>query len=229
MIRKILIINKNNNTKLNFNYNKISFSFFSTTSSTSSSTTSSSSSNITEEFHDCIRNAQATEIFRNTFLSASGNKETIGVSDLDELIIASRSRPSALLGLFQTTGFILGKTSKLLPSECSKLLVNVVNEASLQQFNDTIRNLHNISATMPEKNSENISSINSDTIEEIKETIKYHRDIDLGIEKMDSKDHQEHESKVESEAESEAESNKRNQELVYTTSLYNILKITRKI
>lgn len=176
-----------------------------------------STSKNSEELHDCIRNAQATEIFRNTFLSASGNKETVGISDLDELVISNRSRPSALLGLFQTTGFILGKTSKILPEHCSKLLVNVVNEASLQQFNDTIRNLHNISAAQAEPD----SSPDSDVIEEIKETIKYHRDIDLGIENTNSK--------KDETLNKEDASDRQKQELIYTTSLYNVLKVTRKI
>jgi hypothetical protein len=51
-----------------------------------------------------IRQAQAAEVFRSSYLSAKNSDVTISVSDLDDLVLRNRARPSILIGAFDCAG-----------------------------------------------------------------------------------------------------------------------------
>ena len=108
-----------------------------------------------------VRNAQAAEIFRSSFFN-SRNKETlIPVEDLDQLIVRENVRPSLLLAALEVTGTGLGVLSRFAPQSISSEISAAVDDAAVQQFNDSIRD-------MQLGNVENI---------DVKETLKYHREL----------------------------------------------------
>ena len=109
-----------------------------------------------------IRNAQCTEIFRSNFYKASRAIITITPGDLDDIIVSEKVRPSILLGCFETLGNGLGAVARFAPSQISSVMTKVIDDAASQQFNDSIRE---------------ISAIGSDSNDDVKETIKYHRDL----------------------------------------------------
>jgi len=107
-----------------------------------------------------VRNAQASEVFRSAFAKASGvESSSISTRDLDDLLLLKRARPSVLLPLYELGGSALGIAARLAPSQLLKsILVENVDEASRQQFNDSLREL--------------IASPDIDA----HETLKFHRD-----------------------------------------------------
>lgn len=122
----------------------------------------SESNHVTVTEDQLLRNTQAAEVFRAAFYrNASGS---ISTNDLDEMMHMYKARPSLLLGAYQMSGAFLGAAAKLSPSkDVSNFIANVVQESTVQQFNDNIRDM-------------NLSGV--DNID-IKETIKYHRDLDI--------------------------------------------------
>ena len=94
---------------------------------------------------DGVRNAQAAEIFRAAFLNSSRANTRISVTDLDELVVSHKVRPSALLPAFELAGTALGIASRLIPSkECSNFISTTVHDATIQQFNDIVRDMQSI-------------------------------------------------------------------------------------
>jgi len=122
-----------------------------------SSLTEASASFISEK----LRNAQASEIFRSNYYQSKNSDSFIPVNDLDQLIVQERVRPSILLDIYAITGHGLGLISRFSPKTCENMLTSIIDESTTQQFNDSIRSmqLHEV--------------INYD----IKETLKYHRDL----------------------------------------------------
>jgi len=121
------------------------------------SSTTSKSTFISEK----LRNAQASEIFRYNYYQSKSSDSFITINDLDQLIVQERVRPSILIDIYAITGHGLGLLSRLSPKSCGNTLTSIVDESTTQQFNDSIRSmqLHEV--------------INYD----IKETLKYHRDL----------------------------------------------------
>ena len=88
-----------------------------------------------------------------------------------------------------SSGNILGKTSRyLLPKQFSNIIESVVNEAVIQQCNDCLRELSSKTnketddsidnlKSSSSSNTQNIDDREESKILEIKETIKYHRDV----------------------------------------------------
>lgn len=109
-----------------------------------------------------IRNAHCTEIFRSTFYKASRAVITITPGDLDDIIVSEKVRPSLLLGCFEALGTGLGTVARFAPSQLTGALTKMVDDAASQQFNDSIRE---------------ISALGPDLNDDVKETIKYHRDL----------------------------------------------------
>ena len=113
------------------------------------------SSNVNNE----IRKAQASEVFRYAYYNSSkSNNNTISVSDIDDLVSENRVRPSILLNAYELLGSSIGLLSKIAPQHCTKIMDNIIEDATTQQFNDSLR------------------SLGSDTNEDIKLTMKIHRD-----------------------------------------------------
>ena len=109
-----------------------------------------------------IRNAHCTEIFRSTFYKASRAVITITPGDLDDIIVSEKVRPSILLGCFEALGTGLGTVARFSPNQLTGALTKMVDDAASQQFNDSIRE---------------ISALGPDLNDDVKETIKYHRDL----------------------------------------------------
>ena len=107
-----------------------------------------------------IRSAQATEIFRAEFYRARKSDVSISPRDLDEIVVDYKVRPSALVGVLEVVGYGFGTMARVVPKSCADVITKVVEEATSQQFNDSIRDL---SA--------------QHVCEDVKETIKYHRDL----------------------------------------------------
>ena len=109
-----------------------------------------------------IRSAHCTEIFRSTFYKASRAVITITPGDLDDIIVSEKVRPSLLLGCFETLGNGLGTAARFAPTQITTALTKIIDDAASQQFNDSIRE---------------ISLMGSESNDDVKETIKYHRDL----------------------------------------------------
>lgn len=108
-----------------------------------------------------LRLAQASEIFRSQFYESTKLPVSLSCHDLDELIISERTRPSILLGPLQLAGSVLGVVAKYAPVSFSKVLVHAVDDAAIQIYNDSIRAMQD----------------SPDATSDIKEALKYHRDI----------------------------------------------------
>lgn len=113
------------------------------------------------QWQSALRAAQATESFRSAFLRTSGSNSSISQDDINYLVADRRIRPSLLLNVYSGAGAIVGICSKATQIVLGKEIERIVETASKTQFNDCIRNLQEAS--------------NND--EEIKETLKYHRDV----------------------------------------------------
>jgi len=122
-----------------------------------SSLTEASASFISEK----LRNAQASEIFRSNYYQSKNSDSFIPINDLDQLIVQERVRPSILLDIYAITGHGLGLISRFSPKTCENMLTSIIDESTTQQFNDSIRSMQSHEV------------INND----IKETLKYHRDL----------------------------------------------------
>jgi hypothetical protein len=112
----------------------------------------------------CVRVAQASEIFRSAFLKSSGASVTISTADLDQLVAEERVRPSLMLGAFESLGSVSGMVCRLAPDIISSRIGRVVQQATQNQFNNCIRSIH-----------ENKDGFNSNNA--VKECLKYHRDL----------------------------------------------------
>jgi len=122
-----------------------------------SSNNNSSKININDEH---LRKAQATEIFRSSYYDYSkSNNNSISVSDLDDLVSDLRVRPSILIPSYELLGKSIGLLSKLAPKSFSKVIDEIIEEATTQQFNDSLRSL-----------------VGTDANDDIKITLKIHRD-----------------------------------------------------
>ena len=122
-----------------------------------SSNNNNSKININDEH---LRKAQATEIFRSSYYDYSkSNSNTISVRDLDDLVSDLRVRPSILIPSYELLGKSIGLLSKLAPKSFSKVIDEIIEEATTQQFNDSLRSL-----------------VGTDANDDIKITLKIHRD-----------------------------------------------------
>ena len=141
-----------NRLRLNYSICKKSF-----LSNNNSNFTSSSSKLISEK----LRNAQASELFRSNYYQSKNSDSFISLNDLDQLIVQERVRPSILLDIYAITGQGLGLLSRLSPKSCSNMITAIIDESTTQQFNDSIRSMQ----------------LNEVINYDIKETLKYHRDL----------------------------------------------------
>jgi demethoxyubiquinone hydroxylase (CLK1/Coq7/Cat5 family) len=153
------------------------------------------------EIDSILRSTQATEIFRASFLDAAKSHIRITTTDLDELIIAQKCRPSALIGVFSLAGSIMGTAARFLPSPYHNTVQQLINDVAMQQLNNNIRDL------------QAEESYQAD----LKETIKYHRDIELAEVTVKSADA--------SNPENEGNVNYKN--TIVSAALGNVLKLSR--
>lgn len=109
-----------------------------------------------------LRNAQASEAFRSAYFDSIRASNRISSEDIDDMVAAYRVRPSLLLPIYHITGFALGTAARFSPKACSDIVTKAVDNATVQQFNDSIRD----------------SQLNSPVVEDAKETLKYHRDLE---------------------------------------------------
>lgn len=176
---------------------------------------SSSASFISEK----LRNAQASEIFRSNYYQSKNSDSFIPVNDLDQLIVQERVRPSILLDIYAITGHGLGLLSRLSPKSCGNMLTSIIDESTTQQFNDSIRSmqLHEV--------------INYD----IKETLKYHRDLNSNSSSDSSNNDGVNTSVSSSSVDNSTDANETNNndmnmnvKTVLTTVVYHMLKVSEK-
>ena len=113
-----------------------------------------------------VRSAHCTEVFRSEFYKARRSDVTISPRDLDEIIVDFKVRPSILVGMMEAAGYGLGTVARITPISCSTIITKIVEDAASQQFNDSIRDL----STVDE---------HDDTNDDVKETLKYHRDLNV--------------------------------------------------
>ena len=124
------------------------------------------STNNNELIAPYVRSAHCTEVFRSEFYKARRSDVTISPRDLDEIIVDFKVRPSILVGMMEVAGYGLGTVARITPLSCSAIITKIVEDAASQQFNDSIRDL---SASDEYDNSN----------DEVKETLKYHRDLNV--------------------------------------------------
>ena len=123
-----------------------------------------SSSDINTE----IRNVQATELFRMSYYNTKYPNNTITMTDIDDLMIEKKCRPSLLIKISECSGIAFGIASKYMPEKTSKIFDEIIKDSVTQNLNDSIRTSKN----------------NNDVIE----TIKFHRDIDFNNQQERSED-----------------------------------------
>ena len=118
-----------------------------------------------------IRRAQAIEVFRSSFVQTSNTPVSISLADVDEILVEAKVRPSALLGAFSVAGSLLGVASALSPIRSASDMINkIVDEAASLSLNDSIREI-----TLQETEEE----LEQNKFGDVKDTIKYHRDVRL--------------------------------------------------
>ena len=113
-----------------------------------------------------LRQAHACEIFRSNFYESKHVSTSVSCSDLDQLIISEKARPSLLICPLELAGKTLGVISRYSPNAISNVLLEAIDEATIQIYNDSIRD-------MQYDGSNNDGPVNND----IKEALKYHREI----------------------------------------------------
>lgn len=172
-----------------------------------------------------VRNAQASEMFRSCYLSARNSHSFVSLKDLDDLVELQRVRPSALLNLYALTGGVLGSVASVLPKDVSDMVGRAVDSATVQQFNDSIRDATVMSHDNPEQ------SVNKDAkttvllSEDAKEALKYHRDV-VTVEDPESEAYSKTSSNGGSAPEVEAEGS---MPMLLSTGLYQWLKVSRTL
>lgn len=108
----------------------------------------------------CLRIAQTTENFRSCYYKASNASLNLSLSDIDQLIITERVRPSILIEIYSKLGQITGNLNKFnFSSEMKQIIDESVDDACIQLLNDSVREL------------------NHEQDVDIKETLKFHRDL----------------------------------------------------
>ena len=107
-----------------------------------------------------VRSAQAVEVFRSSYLNNRDKNLSVSTADIDDLIVLKDIRPSLLVGILDLTGKATGALTKVLPNSSSEVLNRIVNDCSVQELNDGMRSIYNVSEC-----------------EDIKATLKFHRDI----------------------------------------------------
>ena len=189
----------------NYNYS-VKFSSSNKYNFNDSSLTEASASFISEK----LRNAQASEIFRSNYYQSKNSDSFIPVNDLDQLIVHERVRPSILLDIYAITGHGLGLISRFSPKTCENMLTSIIDESTTQQFNDSIRSmqLHEV--------------INYD----IKETLKYHRDLNSNEGSETSSSSNDNNGANANETNNNDMS--MNMKTVLTTVVYHMLKVSEK-
>lgn len=170
-----------------------------------------SSSSSVDNTANYLRNAHASEVFRSAYHHGKHSNTSVSVSDLDEMIVLERTRPSALLGVLDIAGTGLGLIARVTPECVSHTLTTAVEEATIQQFNDSIRSMHGMA--------------NDD--DGLKDTLKFHRDIRI-------EDDEETIKKNAAAQASKKDDNPIAQKMTeattaITTALYHILKTSAKI
>ena len=125
-----------------------------------------------------LRQAQSIELFRSQFYRTSNSDVTISVNDIDDLIKHSQVRPSLLITPFECLGATIGTVYRFSPTPIKTYIANGINLAVSNQFNNNIRDLQDDNQDT-EHTSNTPSSSASDFSNEVKETLKYHRDVSV--------------------------------------------------
>ena len=111
--------------------------------------------------YSALRSTQAAEVFRSNYAKMAGSDVTIQTTALDHLVGETQTRPSVLIDVYGVVGGVLGMITRGAPRELKNAVSGSVDEAVRRSLNDDIRDM--------DKNEE----------EEVKETLKFHRDITL--------------------------------------------------
>jgi hypothetical protein len=167
---------------------------------------SSSSGSHKRSQDELLRNAQASETFRSAFFDGIKAQNRVSSEDIDDMMASNRARPSAILPAYQMLGLTLGLVARFAPQDCRKLLEKSVHSATVQQFNDSIRNIQNEG--------------NDSSAEDTKETLKYHRDLPTDI----SDDGIAHGAQEEAESLGISGTG-----VTVSTALYHVLRASRKV
>ena len=189
-------------------------------------TTSSSS-----DFGSALRRAHASEVFRSSFYEAKRSDVTVSCLDFDQLIVSERVRPSLLTTLFEISGKGLGLACRLIPSSaCSELITESIDDATINHFNDIIRDIKAIENEEVESEENSTSTAGDrrerkreryESLEDMKETIKYHRNIRSSVSA--------HSDSSGSVGSDDIFSNLGSPKMVLSSGIYNVLNVTSKL
>lgn len=148
-----------------------------------------------QPLNNMMRSAQAVESFRSSFYKGAKNELYVSTADIEDCMINNKVRPSAILPVFEVVGATLGFSLALLPKDAKEIATRIIDNATSQQLNDGIRNI------------QTLSSLTEDETFDVKETLKFHRDI----------------------RSSKTIDNMSSTENSLTLSLYNVLRISEHI
>ena len=140
-----------------------------TARSFSLSSSTPSSSLATANRASLLRSAQCAEILRSSYFSSIKQEDrhiSISIADLDELLIANKTRPSLFIPALECGGKVLGTLSNIIPGNIAKQMDEIINEGVVQCLNDSIR--EEIAMKCGDNGSE-------DT--DVRDSLKFHRDI----------------------------------------------------
>ena len=123
-----------------------------------------------------LRRAQAVELLRSNYLASSRSPMTMTITDLDDMVAETGARPSLLLNGYGLFGSLLGQAARVAPAAMAEALTAVVNDVAEQSLNDSIREM---STDVPTSSSGGSSS--SSSSDDVRETLKYHRDLRMSM------------------------------------------------
>lgn len=165
-------------------------------------------SRIINEQDEPLRNAQASEIFRSAFFDGVRAQNRVSPQDIEDMMASQRARPSLILPVYQIMGLTLGTMARFSPTEYKHAVEKAVQSATVQQFNDSIRNIQ----------ADGNESLDT------KETLKYHRDL-----QTDLSQNVHSTSSAADTVSSDSSTGISGTDVTASTILYHFLKLSRSI
>lgn len=119
------------------------------------------SRSFSSSIEDSVRSAQAVETFRSAYYKAAKTQATLSMTDITQILLAERVRPSLFINVFEALGHASGTVARFAPTkDVESLFTKAIDNAATQQLNDSIRQLSTV-----------------ENAEDVRETLKFHRNI----------------------------------------------------
>jgi demethoxyubiquinone hydroxylase (CLK1/Coq7/Cat5 family) len=166
---------------------------------------------LSSSIEESIRSAQAVETFRSAYYKSAKTPATLSMTDITQILLAERVRPSLFINLFEVLGHASGSIARIAPiRDAESLLTAAIDNAATQQLNDSIRRLSSL-----------------DGAEDVRETLKFHRDIRVQMQEEEATSSDSNSSTANASLKDMLQ--QLDCKTVLTTSLYQTFKIAEKL